>query len=57
MRDYFPIRDSKRLECVKSAFKGRNSTALSKFSIFSKYANSNKMSGPLHVRIIRYIIY
>ena len=35
MQDYFPIRDSKRLECVKSAFKRRNSTALSKFSIFS----------------------
>ena len=35
MRDYVPIRDSKRLEYVKSAFKRRKSTALSKFLIFS----------------------
>ena len=34
MRDYFPIRDSKRLQCAESAFKRRNSTALSRLSIF-----------------------
>ena len=35
IRDYFPIRDQQRLEFVKSTNKRRNSTALSKFSIFS----------------------
>ena len=54
--DSFPIRDSKRLECVRKCFEKKNST-LSKLSIFRAYANSNEMSGPLHARINGCILY
>ena len=52
IRDYFPIRDSKRLECVKNCFLKEEILPHYRNSRFLRtYADSNKMSGPLHVRI------
>ena len=52
IQDYFPIRDSKRLECVKKCFlKEEILLHYQNSRFFRTYANSNKMSGPLHVRI------
>ena len=49
MRDYFPIRDSKRLECVKVLLKEEILLHYKNSQFFRKYANSNKMSGVLHI--------
>ena len=51
MRDYFPIRDSKRSECVKKCFlKEEIISHYQNYRFFRTYANCNKMSGPLHVQ-------
>ena len=58
IRDYFPIRDSKRLECVKKCFlKEEILPHYQNSRFFRTYASSNKMSGPLHVRINECILY
>ena len=50
MRDYFPIRDSERLECKKVLLKEKILPHYQNSQFFRTYANSNKISGPLHVR-------
>ena len=57
MRDYFPIRDSERLVCKKVLLKEEILPHYQNFQFFQTYANSNKTSGSLHVRINRYILY
>ena len=59
IQDYFPIRDSKRLlECVKKCFlKEGNLPHYQNSWFFRTSANSNKMSGPLHIRINGCILY
>ena len=57
MRDYFPIRDSERLECKKVLLKEKILPHYQNSQFFRTYANSNKMSGPLHVRINGCILY
>ena len=51
MRDYFPIRDSKRLECVKKCFLKEEILRHQNSQFFRTYANFNRMTGPLHVRM------
>ena len=58
MRGYFPIRDSKRLGFVKKCFlKEEILPHYQNSRFFRTYANSNKISGPLHVRINGCILY
>ena len=58
MEDYFPIRNSKRFECVKKVLlKEEILPHYQNPRFFRTYANSNKMSGPLHVRINGCILY
>ena len=51
MRDYFPVRDSKRWVCKKVHLKEEILSHYQNSRFFGAYANSNKMSGPSHVRI------
>ena len=57
MRDYFPIRDSKRIECKKVLLKEEILPHYQNSQFFRTYANSNKIFGPLHVRINGCILY
>ena len=58
MQKNFPIRDSKRLECVKKFFlKEEILLHYQNSRFFQTYANSNKKSGPLHVQIKGWILY
>ena len=58
IREFFPIRDSMRLECVKKCFvKEEILPHYQNSRFFQTYANFNKMSGPLHVRIDGCILY
>ena len=58
MQDYFPIRHSERLECVKKVLlKEEILPHYQNSRFFWAYANSNKMSGLLHVWINGCILY
>ena len=49
MRDYIPIRDYQRLEFVKEFLKEEILPHYQNSRFLRTYANSDKMSGPLHV--------
>ena len=51
MQDYFPIRDSKGLVCRKTLLKEEILPHYQNSQFFRTYANSNKISGPLHIQI------